>query len=112
MRLQRPFRWNKRFSLLLPYLLLPYLLLLLAPTTPAQNRDGTRTDGAVPRAILLQIMSAEDRRLWDATLANLLSNSNAAVRVRSALAAGRIGNEEAIVPLSLLLKDPDEQVRA
>lgn len=107
MRLQRLFRWHKRLSLLLPY-----LLLLLTPTTVAQNRAGTTSDRTVPKAILMQIMSAEDRRHWDATLAELLSNSNAAVRVRSALAAGRIGNEQAVVPLSLLLKDPDEQVRA
>lgn len=59
-----------------------------------------------------QIVSAEDQRRWDATLATLFNNSRSAIRTRAALAAGRIGNDEAVGPLSMLLKDEDEQVRA
>jgi len=85
--------------------------MLLATTGFAQHRETARPDN-IPKAILLLIMSAEDRRLWDASLADLLNNPSAAVRVRAALAAGRIGNDEAVVSLSLLLRDQDEQVRA
>ena len=62
---------------------------------------------------LLRIVKAEDERRWDADLRDLFSSSNALVRKRAALAAGRIGEEDAIGPLTNLLeKDADPGVRA
>src|SRR5947209_15639495 len=68
----------------------------------------------VPEATLLQIIEAEDERRWDnADLGKLLTDANPSVRRRAALAAGRIGDEGAVAPLSSLLRgDRDESVRA
>ena len=61
---------------------------------------------------LLQIVKAEDERRWDDDLRKLFSNSNATIRKRAALAAGRIGDEDAIGALTNLLeKDADADVR-
>jgi cyclophilin family peptidyl-prolyl cis-trans isomerase len=58
-------------------------------------------------------MRAEDRRLFDDSLKSALAHQDARVRLRAALAAGRIGSESAIDPLSeMLLTDRDMQVRA
>ena len=58
-------------------------------------------------------MRAEDERRWDEDLRGLFSARNAAVRARAALAAGRIGNEEAVADLIRLLNNDDElSVRA
>ncbi len=58
-------------------------------------------------------MRAEDERRWDADLSGLLSDRNAAVRARAALAAGRIGDERAVPSLvALLQQDKDDNVRA
>ncbi|HWS86391.1 MAG TPA: peptidylprolyl isomerase [Pyrinomonadaceae bacterium] len=79
---------------------------------PAPQRS--RASARVPQETLLQIVQAEDERRWeDSDLGKLLSDPNAAVRARAALAAGRIGDEGAVAPLSMLLKaDRDETVRA
>jgi cyclophilin family peptidyl-prolyl cis-trans isomerase/HEAT repeat protein len=70
-------------------------------------------NSSIPRTILLQIIRAEDRRSWGADLSSLMSNANPAVRIRAALAAGRIGNELAVPALvSLLQSDADDGVRA
>ena len=62
---------------------------------------------------LLQIVKAEDERRWDDDLRGLFSSPNALVRKRAALAAGRIGDEDAIGALTNLLeKDADPSVRA
>jgi len=61
---------------------------------------------------LLRIVKAEDERRWDADLQRLLSNPNPAIRKRAALAAGRIGNEDSVGPLSGLLQDKEVDVRA
>src|SRR3989440_11589021 len=68
----------------------------------------------VPEATLLQIIEAEDERRWDdADLGKLLTDANPSVRRRAALAAGRIGDEGAVAPLSAMLRgDRDESVRA
>src|SRR6185295_14841607 len=67
----------------------------------------------VPPPTLLQIVKAEDERRWDDVLRNLLSSPNPSIKKRAALAAGRIGNEDAIAALTLLLeKDVDVSVRA
>lgn len=78
----------------------------LSPSISAQRR-------AVPPPTLLQIVKAEDERRWDDGLRSLLSSPNTAIRKRAALAAGRIGNEDAVKALTPLLeKDNDVSVRA
>lgn len=62
---------------------------------------------------MLGIVSAEDTRHWSDNLSALLSDSDARVRGRAALAAGRIGDERAVAPLIALLEnDKDAGVRA
>jgi cyclophilin family peptidyl-prolyl cis-trans isomerase len=80
--------------------------------TPA--RTSRETLPAIPNEMLLRIVRAEDERRWDASdLGALLTNASAGVRRRAALAAGRIGDEGAVAPLSLLLtNDASESVRA
>src|SRR5438874_2010899 len=66
----------------------------------------------VPMNVGIQILKAEDARRYDAVLENLMKSPNADIRKRAALAAGRIGKEEAIGPLvNLLEKDPSVDVR-
>ncbi len=66
----------------------------------------------VPTAVGVQILKAEDARRYDDVLRNLLASSNAKVRERAALAAGRIGDDKAIPVLTALLeKDQSESVR-
>lgn len=66
----------------------------------------------IPIQTLAEISKAEDELRFDKTLENLLRSPNAKIRVRSALAAGRIGNEAAIPQLvSLLQNDKDDEVR-
>lgn len=66
----------------------------------------------VPQDTLLQIMRAEDERRWDDKLKTLLSSKDPAIRKRAALAAGRIGVEDAVPVLSeMLLTDSDNGVR-
>ncbi|HEU4434331.1 MAG TPA: peptidylprolyl isomerase [Pyrinomonadaceae bacterium] len=63
-------------------------------------------------SVQLRILKAEDERRWDADLKELLSNSNAAIRKRAALAAGRIGDEDSVGALAGLFDDADTDVRA
>jgi cyclophilin family peptidyl-prolyl cis-trans isomerase/HEAT repeat protein len=80
--------------------------LTVIPSLSAQKRP-------VPQSTLLQITKAEDERRWDNQLRNLLSSPNASIRKRAALAAGRIGDEDAVSALTPLLeKDADVSVRA
>jgi cyclophilin family peptidyl-prolyl cis-trans isomerase/HEAT repeat protein len=68
---------------------------------------------AIPNAVMLRIVRAEDERRWDTDLQTLLADKSAEVRRRSALAAGRIGDDRAVPSLiSLLQKDSDEKVQA
>ena len=87
-----------------------YALLIsiaLSPSISAQKRP------LVPPPTLLQIVKAEDERRWDNGLRSLLSSPNPSIRKRAALAAGRIGNEDAVNALTPLLeKDKDVSVRA
>src|SRR6185436_15489579 len=88
---------NKIFVLLL------LVLALCIPVTRAQ----------ISADVALQIVRAEDARAYDKTLEDLMSNPDEQVRMRAALAAGRIGNEKAIPALtSLLQKDRSAQVQA
>ncbi len=96
---------NKKLRLLLACL----VLVLVTPWTPAQKRQSAR----VPPSILLTITKAEDERRWDNTLRLLFESSSAAIRARSALAAGRIGDEGSVSALAeLLQKDKDASVRS
>src|SRR5215216_3321942 len=95
-------------SSIMPNKILYAFLISLALSTAiaAQKRP-------VPPPTLLQIVKAEDERRWDDTLRNLLSSPNSSIRKRSALAAGRIGNDDAVSALtSLLEKDTDVSVCA
>lgn len=66
----------------------------------------------VPRNIQIQILKAQDARRYDTVLEKLLSDPDPAIRMRSALAAGRIGNDAAIGPLAdLLQNDRSQEVR-
>src|SRR6185503_4564667 len=98
-------------------LLICFLSLLLVPGVAAQRRSRALqypTSGdPVSKILLLRIVRAEDERRWDDTLLNLFSARNAKVRARAALAAGRIGNEDAVAELVRLLQRDDEtEVRA
>lgn len=90
------------------------LLLLTANALPQGRKRGLQysTSGdPVPKILLLQILRAEDERRWDDDLRGLFRARNAAVRSRAALAAGRIGNEEAVSDLIGLLRDDESSVR-
>jgi cyclophilin family peptidyl-prolyl cis-trans isomerase/HEAT repeat protein len=90
-------KMNKIFVLLL------LVLALCIPVTRAQ----------IPADVALQIVKAEDARAYDKTLEDLMSNPDEQVRMRAALAAGRIGSEKAIPALtSLLQKEKSVQVQA
>src|SRR2546423_2309022 len=66
----------------------------------------------VPMNVGIQILKAEDARRYDGELEKLMRSPNADIRKRAALAAGRIGKEEAIPTLVRLLeKDPNNDVR-
>jgi HEAT repeat protein len=96
---------------------LPLCLTLIcsAPSVFAQNvkLQNPTSFTSVPKNLLLQIVRAEDERRWDNDVRSLLSARSAIVRSRAALAAGRIGNENALSDLTRLLQRDDEQeVRA
>lgn len=67
----------------------------------------------VPLPIAVRILRAEDERRYDRDLKDLLRSTNSAIRARAALAAGRIGSEEALPDLiELLTSDTENDVRA
>ena len=67
----------------------------------------------VPTNTAIQILKAEDARRYDRVLADLMARSNAAVRTRAVLAAGRIGDDKAVpVLIDILEKEPSDKVRA
>ena len=90
-------------------------LLLVVPAFTAATAQQTRAHrpvSAIPANVLLPIVRAEDERRWDKDLAFLLTDKNAPVRKRAALAAGRIGDERAVPALvELLRKDREDDVR-
>lgn len=59
----------------------------------------------IPAQTLVNIVRAEDERRFDKTLENLLTNRDEKIRARAALAAGRIGDGNAISALLNLLKN-------
>lgn len=67
---------------------------------------------SIPANTLLKIIRYEDQRNWNDDLKTLLSDKDAKIRQRAALAAGRIGDERAVPPLADLLRaDRDGDVR-
>src|SRR6266705_4754563 len=81
-------------------------------TTSAQRVRARAVIPTIPTDTLLQIIRAEDERRWNDHLRALLSDKNARVRKRAALAAGRIGDERAVpVLVDLLKQDRDNDVR-
>ena len=92
---------------------LAYAQFTTAPFANGQVRPTSDVADSIPSATHLQILQAEDERRWNETLSKLLSDPNAAVRARVALAAGRIGNEQAISSLvNSLNEDKEVSVRA
>jgi cyclophilin family peptidyl-prolyl cis-trans isomerase/HEAT repeat protein len=88
------------------------VIVSLSPNVCAQN-SRTPTRPFISDSTLLRIIRAEDERRWDANLQALLTDGNADVRRRAALAAGRIGDERAVPALiALLQNDKDDSVRA
>ena len=68
--------------------------------------------GQLAAGVEMKIVRAEDARRYDSELEQLLTDRNADVRTRAALAAGRIGHENAVGPLTSLLNDTSAEVRA
>ncbi|MCY7347725.1 MAG: peptidylprolyl isomerase [Pyrinomonadaceae bacterium] len=65
----------------------------------------------VPTATLVNIVKAEDERRYDKTLEDLMKNPVEQIRIRAALAAGRIGDDKAIPMLVSLLSNDSDAVR-
>jgi len=78
----------------------------------AQTSKRAQSQAAVPDATLLTIIRHEDERRWDDQLTALLTSGDPKVRARTALAAGRIGDDKAVATLTdTLLMDRDNAVR-
>jgi cyclophilin family peptidyl-prolyl cis-trans isomerase/HEAT repeat protein len=94
-------------------LLLPlFAIVLLAPLVYTQRLVSPVVGNyRVSDADLIAIVKAEDARDAGSVIA-MLTNANAAVRYRAALAAGRIGDEKALDGLIKLLTDGSVEVRA
>jgi cyclophilin family peptidyl-prolyl cis-trans isomerase/HEAT repeat protein len=89
-----------------------FVLLVTLTVAAAQRARFKNSAAAIPPATLLQIVRAEDERRWDDSLKSLLSSNDAPIRKRAALAAGRIGNEQAVPSLTdMLMTDRDPDVR-
>lgn len=86
-------------------------LLSTSFVTKAQTTAVSNT--SLPKAIALQILTAEDERRWDKTLEDLFNHPSPAVRKHALLAAGRIGDERAVARIATTLdKDKDHSVQA
>jgi cyclophilin family peptidyl-prolyl cis-trans isomerase/HEAT repeat protein len=93
--------------------LLFFLVANAASQTRGRKLQNPTSGDPVSRILWLQIVRAEDERRWDNNLRDLFKARNANVRRRAALAAGRIGNDQAVADLvSLLQKDDEAEVRA
>ncbi len=58
----------------------------------------------IPVQTLVQISKAEDELRYDKPLEDLMKSANPKIRIRAALAAGRVGNDAAIPALTILLE--------
>lgn len=97
-----------RFHLLIGALAL--VTICSAVTTGQPARTPGRNQ--IANATLLIIIRHEDERRWDDQLNALLTDSDPKVRARAALAAGRIGVENAVPTLAdAVLMDKDNAVR-
>ncbi|HEY6231506.1 MAG TPA: HEAT repeat domain-containing protein [Pyrinomonadaceae bacterium] len=110
---------NARFisSVRLRVALVSFLLLASSTAAFAQRRaqrlQNPTSGDPVPKILLLQIVRAEDERRWDNDLSSLFRARNSNVRSRAALAAGRIGDADAVADLVRLMQRDDEpEVRA
>ncbi len=92
---------------------LPFVLILACGASSlGQNRRTETHSSEIGAPILLKIIRAEDERRWDDSLKKLLADSDARVRKRAVLAAGRIADENAVpVVAEILLNDRDNDVR-
>lgn len=99
--------------LLLSQCALVITALLLTPASVfSQGRSARPAREPISQSALLRIVQAEDERRWDKELRSLLSDPNPNVRMRAALATGRIGNEASVAALvGLLRADHDWDVR-
>ena len=66
----------------------------------------------IPPPIAVQIVRSEDERRYDKTLEDLMKSTDEKIRLRAALAAGRIGDERAIPALTNLLENGSIELRA
>jgi cyclophilin family peptidyl-prolyl cis-trans isomerase/HEAT repeat protein len=89
-------------------------LVLVIPAYPQEDEPSALDSSLpIPRDILLRIVEAEDKRLWNNNLSALLADRSPSVRKRAALAAGRIGDERAIPALvSMFQETKDRKLRA
>jgi len=93
--------------------LLFFSIAVAASQTRGRKLQNPTSGDPVSRILWLQIVRAEDERRWDNNLRDLFKARNANVRTRAALAAGRIGNDQAVADLIPLLQGNDEpEVRA
>jgi len=93
--------------------LLFFSIAVAASQTRGRKLQNPTSGDPVSRILWLQIVRAEDERRWDNNLRDLFKARNANVRTRAALAAGRIGNDQAVADLIPLLQGDDEpEVRA
>jgi len=87
------------------------VLVLFICCGSASSQRAVRTSISVDT--LLRIVRAEDTRRWDSDLQTLLTDKDARVRQRAALAVGRIGDEKSVPALiSLLQNDSETSVRS
>ena len=88
------------------------VLFLVAPLYAQRSRASRVAPAGIDSKTLLQIIRAEDTRQWDGELEKLLAHDDPKLRKRAALAAGRIGHQEAVALLAdRLLTDRDVDVR-
>lgn len=87
------------------------LVLIALLATAAAQTKANRTQ-TIPLDVEVQILKAEDLRIYDDGLAAKLDHAMPTVRVRAALAAGRIGDSKALPALLVLAKaDKNIEVR-
>ncbi len=88
------------------------VLILATGSLTAMAQPMRRSSPAIATKTLLTIVRYEDQRNWNDDLKRMLSDVDATVRRRAALAAGRIGDERAVPSLAeVLLSERNQDVR-
>ena len=88
------------------------VFVLLSPDISIAQKTNSAAS-TPPPSVMLQVIKAEDERRWSPDLNTLMSDSSESVRTRAAIAAGRIGDQNAVPALiSMLGTDPSIAVRA